>query len=151
MLLVGKTQAGSAGAQPARDSQLNATNCRWDGSLVPSDFTNFADNSELCYALKNPIKRVPPKADTLFAEGKKSLLTKKWVCPFHAEPVRDYHAISTITHPNLTTTQKASSFARVRLKITLPHFFQLSIAHSSPILRAKHPSESHFTGKPEPV
>ena len=97
MTLVGKTQAGSAGVQPirlalragsARDSQLNATNCRWDGSLVPSHFTNFADNSELCYALKNPIKRVPPKADTLFVEGKKSLLTKKWICPFHAEPVQ---------------------------------------------------------------
>ena len=90
MTLVGKTQAGSAGVQPARDSQLNATNCRWNGSLVPSHFTNFADNSELCYALKNLIKRVPPKAASLFAEDKKSLLTKKWICPIHAEPVQQY-------------------------------------------------------------
>jgi len=29
--LVGKTEAGSAEVQPARDSQLKATNCRWGG------------------------------------------------------------------------------------------------------------------------
>jgi len=57
MLLAGKTEAGSVEVQPARDSQLKATNCRWGGSLLPSHFTNFADNSELCYALKNLIKQ----------------------------------------------------------------------------------------------
>jgi len=34
--LVGKTEAGSAEAQPARDNQLKATNCRWGGSLTPA-------------------------------------------------------------------------------------------------------------------
>jgi len=55
MLLAGKTEAGSVEVQPVRDSQLKATNCRWDGSLLPSHFTNLADNSELCNASKNLI------------------------------------------------------------------------------------------------
>ena len=51
MLLAGQTEAGSVEVQPARDNQLKATNCRWDGSYnLPSHFTNFADNSELCNA-----------------------------------------------------------------------------------------------------
>jgi hypothetical protein len=55
--LAGKTEAGSVEVQPARDSQLKATNCRWDGSYnLPSHFTSFTDNSELCNALKNLIK-----------------------------------------------------------------------------------------------
>ena len=56
MTLVGQTEAGSAEEQPARDSRLNATNCRWDGGLLPSHFTKLKDNSELCNALKNLIK-----------------------------------------------------------------------------------------------
>ncbi len=36
MLLAGKTEAGSAEVQPARDSQLKAMNCRWGGSLIPA-------------------------------------------------------------------------------------------------------------------
>jgi len=36
MVLAGKTEVGSAEVQPARDSQLNATNCRWDGSYMPA-------------------------------------------------------------------------------------------------------------------
>ena len=36
IVLVGKTDAGSAEVQPARDSQLKATNCRWGGSLTPA-------------------------------------------------------------------------------------------------------------------
>ncbi len=48
--LVGETEAGSAEVQPARDSQLKATNCRWDGGLLPSHFTSRKDNSERCYA-----------------------------------------------------------------------------------------------------
>ena len=87
MTLVGQTEAGSVEVQPARDSRLNATNCRWDGGLLPSHFMT-KNNSELCNASKNLIKRVPPKAAALFAEGKKSLFTKKWICPFHAEPVQ---------------------------------------------------------------
>ncbi len=90
MLLAGETEAGSVEVQPARDSPLKATNCRWDGGLQPSHFTSFDDNSELCYALKNLIKTVPPKAGSVSAEGRKSLLTVKRICPIHAEPVQKY-------------------------------------------------------------
>ena len=58
MFSTGQTEAGSVEVQPARDNQFKATNCRWDGSCnLPSYFTNFADNSELCNALKNLIKQ----------------------------------------------------------------------------------------------
>ena len=77
MLLAGETEAGSVEVQPARDSRFKATNCRWDGGLLPSHFTSFHDNSESCYASKKPL-----------AEGKESLLTVKWFCPIHAEPVQ---------------------------------------------------------------
>ena len=36
MLLAGETEAGSVEVQPARDSQLKATNCRWGGSYTPA-------------------------------------------------------------------------------------------------------------------
>ena len=87
MLLAGKTEAGSVEVQPARDSRFRATNCRWDGGFLPSHFTSFSDNSELCDALKNLIGKAPPKAGSVSAEGRKSLLTVKWICPIHAEPV----------------------------------------------------------------
>jgi len=47
MPLAGETEAGSAEVQPARDSQLKATNCRWGGSHtnLPSRFTNGAIQS----------------------------------------------------------------------------------------------------------
>jgi hypothetical protein len=53
MILVGQTEAGSVEVQPARDSQLKATNCRWGGSYLPSHLRRSADNSELCYAFEN--------------------------------------------------------------------------------------------------
>jgi len=56
MLLADKTEAGSVEVQPARDSQFKATNCRWDGCFLPSHFTSFPDNLELCDASKNLIK-----------------------------------------------------------------------------------------------
>ncbi len=90
MLLAGETEAGSVEVQPARDSWFRATNCRWDGGLLPSHFTSFSDNSEPCYASKNLIKTVPPKAVSVSAEGRKSLLTVKRICPIHAEPVQKY-------------------------------------------------------------
>ena len=34
ILPVGETEAGFAEEQPARDSQLKATNCRWDDSYT---------------------------------------------------------------------------------------------------------------------
>jgi len=98
MLLAGKTEAGSVEVQPARDSQPKATNCRWDGSLLPSHFTNLADNSELCNALKKPDKIAPPTcpAEALAKEEggfsicrrQESLKTRKWICPIHAEPIQ---------------------------------------------------------------
>jgi hypothetical protein len=42
--------------------------------------------------LKKPDKKAPPKAASLFAEGRKSLLTIKWICPIHAEPLQGDHA-----------------------------------------------------------
>ena len=69
MVLTGETETGSVEVQPARDIRFKATNCRGDGDLLPSHFTNFDDNSELCYALKKPDKTAPPKAATLLAEG----------------------------------------------------------------------------------
>jgi len=55
--LVGKTEAGSAQVQPARDSQLKATNCRWGGSYTPA--IPFYEHGQfralLC--LKNLIKQ----------------------------------------------------------------------------------------------
>ena len=51
MTLVGQTEVGSVEVQPARDSQLKATNCRWGGGYnLPSHFMSCKNNSELCYA-----------------------------------------------------------------------------------------------------
>jgi hypothetical protein len=83
MILVGQTEAGSVEVQPARDSRLRATNCRWGGrDNLSSHLTVHKDNSELCHALKNLIKKVQPKAVSLFAKGKKSLKTKSGFVQF---------------------------------------------------------------------
>jgi len=82
MFLAGQTKAGSVEVQLARDSQFKATNCRWGGSLLPSHFTSFIDNLKLCNAFKNLIKKVPPKAASLLAKGKKSLKTKSGFVQF---------------------------------------------------------------------
>ena len=77
MMLVGQMEAGSVEVQPARDSQLKATNCRWDGgntSAIP--FYNSQRQFRALKCLRKPNKRVSPKAASLFAEGKKSLKTK---------------------------------------------------------------------------
>jgi len=58
---VGQTEAGSAEVQPARDSQLKATNCRWDGSLTPAiPFYEFQRQFRTLLCLKK----------NLLAEGK---------------------------------------------------------------------------------
>ena len=91
MKLVGQTEAGSVEVQPARDSRLNATNCRWDGSLISAiPFNDQQRQFGALLCLKKPNKKVPPKAASLFAEGKKSLLTMKRICPIYAEPVHDH-------------------------------------------------------------
>ena len=77
MLLAGKTEAGSVEVQPARDSQLKATNCRWDGSLIPAiPFYELLRQFRALLCLKKPPCR---------RQG--SLLTVKRICPIHAEPV----------------------------------------------------------------
>ena len=76
MLWTGQTEAGSVEVQPARDSQFKAMNCRWGGSLLPSRFMLGKDNSELCHALKKPVKKAPPRAVSVSAEGSSSLKIK---------------------------------------------------------------------------
>jgi len=79
MLLAGKTEAGSAEEQLARDSQLKATNCRGGGSLTPAiPFYEQGQFGAFSCLKKPPCRR----------QG--SLLITKWICPIHAEPVQPY-------------------------------------------------------------
>ncbi len=95
--LVGKTEVSSAEVQLTRDSQLKATNCRWGGSYTPA--IPFYEQKQfgafLC--LKKPDKTAPPKAGSVSAEGRNSLLIVKRICPIHAEPV---HNLTTTKNPN---------------------------------------------------
>ena len=63
MMLVGKTEAGNAEVQPARDSQSKATNCHWGDSLITAISCNLQRQfrAELC--LEKPNKKAPPKAE----------------------------------------------------------------------------------------
>ena len=58
IILAGKTEAGSAEAQPARDNRLKATNCRWGGSYTPAapSVTQRQFRALLC--LKKPNKQL---------------------------------------------------------------------------------------------
>jgi hypothetical protein len=81
MLLAGETETGNAEVQPVRDNRFKATDCRGDGSIrLLSHFMLLNDNSELCNASKKPLCR-----------RQSSLLTVKWICPFHAEPIQSIH------------------------------------------------------------
>ena len=86
ILLAGQTEAGSAEAQPARDSRPKATNGRWGGSYTPAAPYIESGLFGVLQCLKKPDKIVPPKADSVSAKGRKSLLTVTWICPIHAEP-----------------------------------------------------------------
>ena len=89
ILLAGETEAGNAEVQPARDSRFKAMNCRWGGRLIPAiPFCQTQSQFSVLECLKKPNKKSPPKAVSLFAQGKKSLKTKKWICPIHAEPIQ---------------------------------------------------------------
>ena len=107
MTLVGQTEAGSVEVQPARDSRLKATNCRWDGSYnLPSHFKNHKNNSEFCNALKNLIKRVPPKAVSLLAKGKQSLKAKSGFVQFTLNQYSGtiiFHMKGIDTHRNMSS------------------------------------------------
>ena len=62
MLLAGKTEVGSAEVQPARDSQLKATNCRWGGSYTPAiPFYELQRQFRALLCLKKPDKNSPAK------------------------------------------------------------------------------------------
>ena len=100
--LVGQTESSYAEVQLAGDSQLKATNwgsqtqkkafgnpCRWGGSFTPAiPFYELLRQFGALLCLKKPDKTAPPKADSVSAEGSKSLLTVKRICPIHAEPVQ---------------------------------------------------------------
>jgi hypothetical protein len=91
--LAGKTEAGSVEVQPARDNQFKAANYRWGGSkktAIPF-YQREIFVGLLC--LKKPDKNSLPKAVSSFAESSKSLLTTKWICPIHAEPIHHNKAI----------------------------------------------------------
>jgi len=62
ILLAGQTEAGSAEAQPARDSWLKATNSRWGGSYTPAAPYLESGQFGVLQCLKKPDKIVPPKA-----------------------------------------------------------------------------------------
>jgi len=74
--LVGETDANSAEEQLARDSQLKATNCRWGGSYTPA--IPFYEQGQ--FGAFSCLKKPP-------CQRQGSLLTTKWICPIHAEPV----------------------------------------------------------------
>ena len=121
ILLVGKTEVGSAEAQPARDSRLKATNSRWGGSYTPAAPYIESGPFGVLQCLKKPDKIVPPKADSVSAEGRKSLLTVTWICPIHAEP-KQYYGCK-LKFDSLTKNSWASSLfttVMIRLSISPP-------------------------------
>ncbi len=61
--LVGQTEVGSAEVQPTRDSQLKATNCRWDGSYTPA--VPFYQESKTIQSFLMPKKTSLSKARLL--------------------------------------------------------------------------------------
>ena len=79
---VGKTEAGNAEVQPARDSRLKATNYRWGGSLITAISYDLQRQFRALQCLKKPNKKAPPKAVSLLAKGKKSLKTKSGFVQF---------------------------------------------------------------------
>ena len=88
MLVVGEMEAGSAEVQPARDSRLKATNCRWAGSYTTASPSYEQGQFRALLCLKKPDKTAPPKAGSVSAKGRNSLLNVKRICPIHAEPVQ---------------------------------------------------------------
>ena len=82
MMLVGKTEAGNAEVQPARDSRLKATNCRWGGSLITAISYNLQRQFRALQCLKKPNKTAPPKAASVSAKSRKSLKTKSGFVQF---------------------------------------------------------------------
>lgn len=87
----GEMEAGSAEVQPARDNRPKATNCRGGGSYMPViPFDAKAQFGALA-CLEKPDKKSPAKGGFCSCQRQDSLLTVKWICPFHAEPVHDVY------------------------------------------------------------
>jgi len=78
MTLVGQTEAGSVEVQPARDSRLKATNCRWDGSYtsaIPSYDSQRQFRALKC--LKKPDKNSPAEGGFIICQRQEKSLNKK--------------------------------------------------------------------------
>jgi len=89
IVLAGETEASDAEEQLVRDSRLEAMNCRWDGGLTFAiPFCEWQDQFSVLSCLKKPNKKSPAEGGFLMTEKRKSLLTKKWICPIHAEPIQ---------------------------------------------------------------
>ena len=74
----GATRSAALRAGSARDSQPKATKGRWDGSNISAIPLYQQKPFRALLCLKKPL-----------AKGKKCLLSVKWICPFHAEPIHD--------------------------------------------------------------
>ena len=110
MILVGQTEAGSAEEQPARDSRLNATNCRWGGSATCHPILRSAKIIQSFVMPEKTYKKSPAKGGSLLAEGKESLLTKSgfvqftlnqyiWTIPErYKDDTGNWRQITTLTH-----------------------------------------------------
>lgn len=77
ILLAGKTEAGSAEAQPAGDSQLKAMNCHLAGSYTPAALFSVPRQFRALLCLKKPDIIAPPKAVSISAEGTKKSLNRE--------------------------------------------------------------------------
>ena len=78
MILVGQTEAGSVEVQPARDSQLKATNCRWDGSNTSAiPFYDSQKQFRALSCLKKPDKKSPAEGGFIICRRQEKSLNKK--------------------------------------------------------------------------
>ncbi len=78
MALVGKTEAGSVEVQPAGDSQLRATNCRWDGSYTSAiPFYDSQSQFRALKCLKKPDKNSPAEGGFIICQRQEKSLNKK--------------------------------------------------------------------------
>jgi len=78
MRLVGQTEAGSVEVQPARDSRLRATNCRWDGSNTSAiPFYDSQRQFRALKCLKKPDKKRPAEGGGIICRRQEKSLNKK--------------------------------------------------------------------------
>ena len=78
MILVGQTEAGSVEVQPARDSRLRATNCRWGGSgksAIP--FYDSQRQFRALKCLKKPNKKRPAEGGFIICQRQQKSQNKE--------------------------------------------------------------------------